>query len=621
MLAAPAPITMIVSIDTETHLITEAEPVPRVVLVQTCDDDGVKLEPAHRVYPGRLAGIFDEAAHIAMHNAPFDVNAMGRRWPDLWPHMIGAYKRGAVHDTMTCEKMIDIAEGTRHKGTLYNLGAVGLRRAGVEVDKTDPYRLMYGSFDGLELEQYPAGAVTYAAKDAIVTYHVARLQLDHAHYLTDAPRQARAHIALYEQTLRGILTDQEMVERLDRLLEQRWLKLAAQLIDHGLARLGGTKAEPKVVRNTKVAKGMVAEWATEQGLPIVRSEKTQQPSLAADTLEALNLPSTHPLFAYQALGSVGSQRTKNIPPLRYPVVRCRYDECIGTGRTSSAAPSPPWHGTSLQNVMRTVHELLGYATADEMDAEIGPIGFRECLVPPTGHSLVAADWSMMELVCLAQVQLDWFGRSALAAALIAGRDPHEELGSTIAGFDIRNHSERKIWRTLAKAPNFGFIGGLGAKRLCDFARGTYGIQLTERRARELRELWRRQWPEMALYHQRIDSMPRDEDGKIIIRLDRTGFQRRGTYTEACNFPFQALAAACAKDALWAIWLACRTPGNPLYGCWQVLFVHDENVLVVPDDRLETAVPHLEEIMIAAVARLCPDVPVGVETAVTKRYGK
>lgn len=611
---------MPVAIDTETVPFTEAEPCPRLVSVAFADEGGASLFAAHQPeLEGHIRLLFDQYG-VVFANAPFDVFVLGRAFPSLWPCMIDAYQHGRVFDVLTREKLIAHATGRR---PIYGLGGVAMEHAGIALDKSeDSYRLRYGELLGLEIVQWPAEAQRYAIMDAVATWAVFDAQ-ERVGVPSDPDRQARSHIALYDQTLHGINTDPEAHARVDGVLAAKWLEHTVRLLGAGLARVEGKKNR-KVVRNQKIAQAASEAYANERGITVKRSEKTQQPSLAEDAMRSYRLPLEHPLQSYRLFGSLQAQRKKNAC-FSQPIVRTRYDECIATGRTSSSDPGEPWHGTNLQNVTKPdkLARMLGYDSPRDMDTDLGEgFGFRECLVPPPGHSFVDSDWSMMELVCLAQVQYDWFGRSTLGDALRAGRDPHAELGATIAGLPtLDGHPDRKKWRTLAKAPNFGYPGGLGAKRFCDFALGTYGIELTESRAKQLKKLWLQQWPEMKLYHDRINGMPRDAAGRIRITLDRTGFTRGGcTFPEACNFPFQGLAAACAKDALWALWLACQ-PGGPLEGCWLALFVHDENILVAKDDRAEHARQVQEAIMIQAVARLCPDVPVGVESAVLKRYTK
>ncbi len=595
--------------DTETHLITHDEPIPRLV-VSAFEPGGLLL---------RDDLVLDALPPIAFANAAYDLLVWCRAYPDAIDPIIDALERGDVHDVLLREKMIDHAYGARSKGTSYSLAAVGERRANVHKDAEDPFRKLYGGLDGVPLELWPGGAKTYALGDARVLAPIYAEQEKHADVLTDEPRQVRASVALAAHGARGIATDTERVRTLDRLFAARRTELERKLLDAGLVRHKHKRKRPSpLVKSQKLAREMIVALAEETGQPYLRTDKGS-PALSAEALDVLHVPEDHPLHAYRALGSLTSKRSTYLDPLWSPVVRTSYDPCVQTGRTSSYDPN-------LQNFPRDVLAWLpadrlpliepGVSYPDLRPLKPRPLGFRECLVARPAHVLVISDWSMMELVCLAQTCLDWFGWSALADALRDGRDPHEELGSTIAGFDIRGHAERKQWRTLAKAPNFGYPGGLGDERFVAWAAATYGIHITIKRAKELKEIWRRQWPEMIHYHRRIGTICASGSG--TIRLDRTGYVRGGMgYTDAANFPFQGLAAAVAKDALWRCFVAHARGrlGAP------VLFVHDEIVTECPEHLALEHAAEQERIMIGALAELCPDVPGGVETMITTCYTK
>lgn len=599
------------AIDTETTLFSDTEPVPELVLFGVAGRDGAWLAPAHhrQKIVERCAYAF-EYETIAMANAPFDVFVLARYAPELWPGMMRAYEQGRIVDVLTRERMFDIATGQYHKGVDYDLGAVAWRRSGIALNKNDEWRLRYGELRGLELEQMPRPAVDYAIADPTATHTVgcdqeherAQHQLD---LFSTANDQARAHLALYAQhPVRGIHTDQRAVDELDARLASEWQHCADIAVLHGLARPGGPKARQKLVRNLKVAASMITDYCQQTGQTVTRTAPTKRApngNVKFDemTLKRLLVPRDHPIDAFRRMGALEALRTRTITLLREPHIRSNYVEAIETARTAMYSPN-------LQNLNRTG-------------------GFRECLVPPPGYVFVISDFSAAELVTLAQIQLDWFGRSKLAEVLREGRDPHAELGATILGisadqFDksIKEHAEA---RQLAKAPNFGFPGGLGAKRFCDYALRTYDLWIEEQRARQLKRNWLHTWPEMPDYFARIESF-QQPDGTYFIAHPRSGWLRGGCrYTEACNSPYQHLAAMAAKTALWRLFQASMDRQSPLFGAYQVLFVHDENVTCVPRGNALAAMLEQERIMKAAFAQWCPDVPIKVESTIADRYGK
>lgn len=609
---------MPIALDTETTLFSNSEPVPRLVSVAMASPAGVSLWPAHRVDWSAVEAALAEG--VIMANAPFDVTVLLRARPELLPAVLDAYEGDRVYDVITRDKMLDAAEGVREPGRRYNLGALAERRAGLQVDKSDPWRKRYAELLGLELEAWPDEARRYALHDAVATYAVwAAQERDAGDVFRNAGLQARGHLCLYLQTLRGLRTDPAAVAELDARLASQIVECERQLVAAGLARVGGTRKAPRIVRDTKAAMALVREYAESTGAEVIETKRGA--SLAEEQLEELDLPAGHPLEAYQRLGSRKSLRKKAAVFTR-PLVRTRYDEFKVTGRTGSSSPQgkkdlakvPPddWVGTNLQNLPRG---------EDPAKVPYAVYGFRECLVPRHGMRFLVNDFSAAELVTLAQVCLDWFGHSVLAEIMRdPTRDAHREMAASIIGATVDRVT--KDDRQLAKAANFGFPGGLGPTRFVAFAKNSYGVTLTESRARSVKEIWRETLPEMRDYHERIGLGCVDIDGTYHVVVPRSGLVRGGcSFNEACNFPFQSLAATAAKQAMWDLWRAQLDHRSALYGSHQVLFVHDEIVLETPEDRADEALAEQSRIMIAAFAKWCPDVPVRTEGHVLERYTK
>lgn len=586
-----------------------------------------------------IAGAYDHGA--ILHTAPADAYVFLRAFPDLLPHIVDAYANDRVFDIATREKLIDIAEGRRFKAGGYDLGALAKRRAGVEVDKNDPWRMRYGELLGLEISQWPRGAQTYALGDPWATLLVFEAQeaLRFQHTIdvfADASRQARGHIALYAQTLRGIRTDATLVGELDERLRAELTRHSVICLQHGLAEVGGTKKAPRIVCKKAPATEMLLKHCAAIGVRPHTTKPTKTApegnvSLGEDALVAARIPPGHPLDSYRRKGAIESTRTKNIPVLRRPLIRTRYNECVDSGRTSSSGPQgkkkphevdpDEWIGTNLQNQNRKG-------------------GFRECLIAPPGHVFVISDWSAAELVALAQVQIDLFGSSALGDILRAGRNPHSEfaalemLAIPLEQFDHKNNKGHADARQGAKAFNFGKPGGMGQKRFIAHALDQYGFIITPERERELDARWHRTLPEMRMLFDYVKSL-QGPGGWITIIQPRSGRIRgRCRFTDACNTHFQGLAADAAKLSLWWLWLAEQDPRSPLFGGQplvrpdgnlpvegQCLFVHDEHVTVIEASRAEAAKAEQERIMVAAFQHWCPDVPIKVESVISERYTK
>lgn len=168
--------------------------------------------------------------------------------------------------------------------------------------------------------------------------------------------------------------------------------------------------------------------------------------------------------------------------------------------------------------------------------------------------------------------------------------------------------------------NFGFPGGLGALSFKDFAKASYGVEVTEERAKWLRAAWFEAWPEMAGYFKWIERLKSQRAGGYVCSQhgpDRQtdGWRIRTTpsFTAACNTFFQGLAADGAKYVGWLLSKECYTDeSSPLFGGAPVLYVHDEFVLEIQEHNAEAGLARLKEVMIKGMRRFTPDVAVRVE---------
>ena len=177
-------------------------------------------------------------------------------------------------------------------------------------------------------------------------------------------------------------------------------------------------------------------------------------------------------------------------------------------------------------------------------------------------------------------------------------------------------------RQLAKAANFGFPGGLGAESFIEFAKG-YDVHLSLDAARNLKEQWLQTYPEMRQYFQHMGRLTEAGGGRAVITHPRTGFTRGGVgYCDGCNHNFQHLVARGAKEALFNVAEASYAlPDSELYGFRPVLFLHDEIIGEAPEDRLNEMSNALCRVMVEALSKYCPDVPVLAEPAAMRRWYK
>ncbi len=281
-------------------------------------------------------------------------------------------------------------------------------------------------------------------------------------------------------------------------------------------------------------------------------------------------------------------------------------------------------------------------------------GERECFVPRPGFLFVAADYSTLELRSWAQVCLDLGLPSEMAKALQQGRDLHADLGAQLLGWTYpymmealdglhgpEKKAQAKAYRSVSKPANFGLPVGMGAQKFEESARKSYGINFEEIGLDPSvpRDAWYERWTEAYPYFDHVKGLLVVvgteevvlEDGtieyrdirKCVIRHPRSGRVRGGCFfTDAANSYFQGMAADGAKEALFRVALECYAdPSSPLFGCRPVAFIHDEIIMEAPLDRVQAGAARLSQVMIEAMDKFIPDIPIVCEADIMDRWAK
>lgn len=645
------------------------EPVTTLTQAYVQDSGLVRWDEAEDF----CAHLFDNTTVWA--NASYDLGVIIQQFPRLIDNVFRALDDDRVYDVLLREKLLDIARGWYNRIS-YSVFGLTKDRFKIELEK-DIFRLRYMEFRDIPVEEWPQGAQDYARIDAEILWPLfAAQERDAGQYnridvlgtnrnLFDCEaHQVRADMALHLASAWGVRTEPERVHALARDVRWELRQLRKQLRDLGLVGKKGS-------RKTKVAKRRLLdtlgydgvkltdtgyrrvllaeervkrqygrEWYRD-GAGIVAGERAieeAERSAIDEGLIKVDEGSCHrtrrnDLIQYARYSHLLKLNGTYLPPLEagmYAPVHTRFNALRETSRTSSSEPN-------LQNPPRKD-------------------GVRECFVPRPGHLYAAADYDKAELCSLAQMCFEQFGFSRLREVLIAGRDPHLDMAAQILGISYDEAKARKKvkdpvvgrTRTLAKAANFGFPGGLGVQAFIDFALNAYGLHLTEEKVRELKAQWFKTFPEMNEYFRWVNSLFPEvqdpEDPKRTIRARRTFidygtpapygtpgarplFARGGVkYTVACNHFFQCRTAFAAKDALWGVareqYLDRDTA---LYGTRTVLFLHDEIILEVPEepDAAHEAAVRLGEVMVDAFKHYHPDLveAVGASPCLMRRWYK
>lgn len=613
-----------VYMDTESFLIAPGTQAPPIVCVQACVDDGDPLivhvrEPRCK----RLVAEWLTSATIIGHNVAFDMCAIMAQWPDLVRLVFASYEAGRVSCTETRAKLLDIAAGADRgaKKPQYDLGECSRRAGGPVLDKSDPWRLKYGTLYDVDVEKWPSEAVAYAKNDATATRAVYLAQsrakgADEA--LVDEYRQARAALALALVRCRGMATDRVAVDAYIEKVKRTLIEDTLLCQQKKLVRYDGTK-------DVGAARAYLAALCTENEETPPETE-TGEVSLSEEAIEEHG---DYVLEAYQRYANAKT-REKRAKRLRNSPIQARFNSLINTGRVSCSQGDskkktafPSAFGAQIQNPSKEK-------------------GFRECFVARPGYALVSIDYDALELRTFGQVCIWLTGGSKLAAVLNAGRDPHTELGALIAGitaeeaYALRQAKDAAFDagpRFLSKAANFGFPGGMGAKKFLvslvkqsvhngDPAAVARAKAMTDFDAKELRKQWMRQWPEVPRYFLRINDLLDGRETCTVKHFVSHRLRGQCWYTQACNSFFQGLASDLAKAAMWRVVRECYADtSSPLYRSFVVNFIHDELLLEVPLDKLHDASFRARDIMCATGNEFCPDLTFTAEPAAMGRWSK
>ncbi len=633
-----------VAADCESHLIKPGLLTPRMVCLSTATRDAAG---------GMLSGLFNRepaTSHfrhwllsddvtIIGHNIPYDLGLLAHADPSLLPLIFAKYDKGLILDTATRMQLIDVAEGElkfvydedtgEFLRSSYTLADLSYRLNKRYVKKTiDTWRLRYALLDGIPTHAWPEDARKYAIDDAEVTLEVFEAQealiqkakwtsydpITKRRFLANEVEQHKAAWALHLMSVFGIRTDAAAVADLKASLEHDYAQFMEKLRPSGLFNIEPARAlrsgpRKGLVIPEKVSKSMKAIYARVAACFTARGEDiplTEKKRISTDR-KTLNATGDPELKLLADAGATAKLLQTYVPVLeggiRWPIC-CRYNSLMETGRTSCSAPN-------LQNPPRKG-------------------GVRECFIPRRGHAFAFTDYDTLELRALAQVCLDLFGKSQMAEALRRGEDLHLSLAAEMLGIDAGEAKRRfdagdpeiKEARQQAKVANFGFPGGMGAAGFRTYAEG-FGLIISEERATELRNLWFRRWPEMKDYFDFIGRLTERSDQLTQLRSNRV--RGGATFCAAANSFFQGLAADGAKEALWRVAYECYVDEtSPLFGCRPSLFLHDEIGMEVPlgdPVRASAAADRLAEVMIEAMRKWIPDVPITAKPVMVRRWFK
>jgi DNA polymerase-1 len=224
--------------------------------------------------------------------------------------------------------------------------------------------------------------------------------------------------------------------------------------------------------------------------------------------------------------------------------------------------------------------------------------------------LVAADYSQIELRIMAHLS----GDSNLLAAFAEDRDVHQATAAEILGIPLAAVTSEQ--RRSVKAVNFGLIYGMSAFGLAR------QLSISRGEAQKYVDLYFERYPGVKRYMDETRQKARDTGyvetifGRRLYLpeiLSRNQGLRQSAERQAINAPMQGTAADIIKRAMIDVdaWLrSSRVPAR------LIMQVHDELVLEVADEAVETLVQQLRQHM-AHAAEL--SVPLKVDVGIGRNW--
>ncbi|MEQ9862528.1 DNA polymerase I [Pectobacterium cacticida] len=485
-------------------------------------------------------------------NLKFDKGVMQRYDIDL---------RGIAFDTMLESYVLDSVAG-RHD--MDSLAERYLKHKTITFEEIAGKGKNQLTFNQIALEQ----AGPYAAEDADVTLHLhqklwGKLQphTDLCQVFQTIDMPLVPVLSRIERT--GVLIDPVILAEHSKELTTRLAELETQA--YALA------GEEFNLSSTKQLQGILYE---KQKLPILKKTPKGAPSTNEEVLAelALDYPLPKLILEYRGLAKLKSTYTDKLPLMINPAtkrVHTSYHQAVtATGRLSSSDPN-------LQNI----------PVRNDEGRRI-----RQAFIAPKGYSIVAADYSQIELRIMAHLS----GDKGLLNAFANGLDIHRATASEVFGIALDKVTSEQ--RRSAKAINFGLIYGMSAFGL------SRQLNIPRSESQKYMNLYFERYPGVQDYMERTRQQAAEQgyvstlDGRRLYLPDihsRNAIARKGAERAAINAPMQGTAADIIKKAMIAIddWLQQDEPKVKM-----IMQVHDELVFEIHDSVIEESISKIKVLM-------------------------
>lgn len=477
---------------------------------------------------------------------PEVVTAHNGKYDQLWAYQIYGIVPPVTWDTMLAEHLID-SEGP--KG-LKILGSKYLHIPDWSIDLKDPM-----SVPRAEL-------LEYAATDAAVTAEVYLRQRPNRRLLMDLLMPASR--ALLKAEAEGVGLDLEGAIELRDNLRQQDADITERVSTYGPTETPRQVAE--------LLYGALQ-------LPVLECTPTGRPRITGSILRRLGHPVADALAdrakirkGISAFLDPWISAVDVVKPRLYSTFRLAG---TATGRLSSGGAEGST-GINLQQIPRDSR-------------------YKRLIQARPGYILAELDYSQIELRVAASLS----GDPRMVDIYHRGGDIHATTAKAVTGKQFLSKPDR----TKAKAVNFGFLYGMGASSFRDYARDSYGVELSEEEAIEYRKRFFDLYSALPKWHRRVKEKAL-RNGYVETLFGRvryldgirywTGSQKGAALRQAVNTSVQSVASDMMILALGMIHRLIVV--NPKYDAKIIATVHDSVLLEIKEEDAEKTARKVKYIM-------------------------
>ena len=495
------------------------------------------------------------------HHLKFDAHIFAR---------YGISLKGIEYDSML-ESYVLNSIASRHD--MHSVAKFYLNRNTIKFEEIAGKGVKQLTFDKIEIET----ATNYAAEDAEVTLCL-------HNYLWRELNKDKSLKNLYEKIEKPLIPILFEIEENGVLVDSKMLREQSNGLSISLSEI---EKQAFVIAETEFnlssPKQLQEILYNKLEIPVIKKTPKGQPSTAEEVLQELSLEHKLPkiILEHRSLSKLRSTYTEKLPlqiSEKTGRIHTSYHQAItATGRLSSSNPN-------LQNIPIRTKEGRK---------------IREAFIAPANNSILAADYSQIELRIMAHLSND----QTLLDAFSAGQDIHKSTAGEVLDIDTdKVSSEQRRW---AKAINFGLIYGMSAFGLAK------QLGIPRYQAQEYIDLYFKKYPQVQSFMDKTKEKAREYGhietlyGRRLYLPDinsKNGLRRKYAERSAINAPMQGSAADIIKLAMIDVSKWLRSEKVPAK---MIMQVHDELVLEVRSDVISDIKDEIINIMESTVSLKVP----------------